>query len=61
MMHEKTIWKPGIGEIANAFRGIAPWGAYSAPDEPSSCNGQHTDTLWVMAMKLNPSSAKVLG
>ena len=24
MMHEKAIWKPGIGEIVKASRGIAP-------------------------------------
>ena len=58
-MHGKTMWKPGIGEIAKAFRGIAPGphkGAYSAPYEPPasrakvpSFKGQSANVRWVIA------------
>ena len=53
-MHGKAIWKPGIGEIAKASRGIASdpatnWqrGLQHLIWTPSS-NGQQADVRWVM-------------
>ena len=70
IIHEKTIWKPGISETDKASRGIIPGlhqrGCLQHPIWTPSCNGQHADTHWVMAYsKLNPSwkmeVSKVLG
>ena len=51
-MHGKTIWKPGIGKIAKASRGIAPGpnkGGFQRPIWTPSCNSQHADARRVMA------------
>ena len=52
MVHGKAIWKPGIGQIAKALRGISLgphmgglWHSIWAP----SYKGQHADIHWVMA------------
>ena len=45
-------WKPGIGEIVKASRGIAPephTGVCSAPYEPPAVGGQRAAACWVMA------------
>ena len=51
-MHGKTIWKPGIGEIAKASRDIAPGthkGGFQRLILTPSCKGQRADVRWVMA------------
>ena len=47
-MHGKVIWKPGIGEIVKAFRGIAPRPQLQCPLWTPNCNGQHADTRKVV-------------
>ena len=48
MMHEKAIWKPGIGEIAKASRDTAPGphkGGFQRLILTPSCKGQRADVL----------------
>ena len=47
-MHRKAIWKPGMAEIAEAFRGFAP-GPHKG-SLPLTYVG-----LWPTATELNPS------
>ena len=52
MIHGKSIWKPGLGEIAKASRGIALGchkGVYSDPYEPPATRIEHADTCWAIA------------
>ena len=44
-MHGNIIRKPGISEIAKPHKG-----GLQHPVSTPSCNGQHTDVHWVMAL-----------
>ena len=60
-MHGKAIWKPRLGEIAKASRGIAPGPhkrGFTAPHMIPHLQGSNmlTDVvLWTSTIKLNPS------
>ena len=52
MINRTSIWKPGIGKITKASKGIVPGhhkGALQRPIWTPSCKGQRADVRWVMA------------